>query len=278
LRRSARVFGLALLTAMLVAVPARSGAQSPGPALVRIVHFGFGTGAVDVYADGEKIISGLAFKTASRYLQLDGGVHSVAVRPAGSAPTDTAVAKGRVTLTGGRPYTVAVLGKDGRYTATLIADDFTTPPAGKARIRLLNANPDSPGVDVAVPGGGPVMVHDVRFGHASPYATVPAGAPFAAEIRPAGSDRVLVTFTGSEPLPSRSVVTVVGARSAKGVEILTLLDAAGAGSPPVGGVDTGAGGAAGPGTGAAVLSVLGLGAVGALTWRRRRAMSAHQYR
>jgi hypothetical protein len=144
-----------------------------------------------------------------------------------------------------------------------------------ARLRLLNANPDSPGVDVTTPGGSQVLARDVRFGEASPYVAVPAGRRFTSEIRVAGTSRVLLSHEGAEPLPPRAVITVVGARTESGVEVINILDAAGARTAPRGGVATGAGGTAGrpggPGSAPGLLVAAGAALAAALAVRRRRA-------
>ena len=119
-----------------------------------------------------------------------------------------------------------------------------------------------------------MLVRDVRYGEASPYAAVPAGRRFASEIRVAGTSRVLLSFEGAEPLLPRAVITVVGARTESGVEFINILDAAGARTAPRGGVATGAGGTAGgpggpePAPGLMVAAVAAL-AVAAATRRRR---------
>jgi hypothetical protein len=260
---------LVVSLALLALLPAGAGAQSaPGsPALVRVVHFAFGAPPVDVSVDGQPVAPGLGFKDASRYVSLPAGSHTITATKAGGGD----VAGTTVDLAAGKPYTVALLGKPGQYRAVLVRDDFTPPPPGMARLRLLNANPDSPGVDVTTPGGAQVLVRDVRYGEASPYAAVPAGRRFASEIRVAGTSRVLLSFEGAEPLLPRAVITVVGARTESGVEFINILDAAGARTAPRGGVATGAGGTAGepgPAPGLMVAAVAAL-AVAAATRRRR---------
>jgi hypothetical protein len=257
--------------ALLALLPAGAGAQTTpdAPALVRVVHFAFGEPAVDVAVDGRRAVPGLRFKEASRYLDVPAGSHTIAATKAGGG----GVAETTVELAAGKPYTVALLGKRGQYRAVLVRDDFTPPPPGMARIRLLNANPDSPGVDITTPGGSQVMVRDVRYGEASPYVAVPAGRRFASEIRVAGTSRVLLSHEGADPLPPRAVITVVGARTDAGVEVINILDAAGARTPPRGGVATGAGGTAGgPGPAPGLLTlVAGTAMVAVAVARRRRA-------
>jgi MYXO-CTERM domain-containing protein len=267
--RSAFPGVLAALVACLLVLAVPAAAQEP-PALLRVVHFGLGAPTVDVWIDGAKAHAGLAFKGASRYLELPAGTHRVVLRPAGGSATTKAVTIASARLRAGAPATLALLGKPGAFEAAQVADDFTLPPKGQTRIRLLNANPDSPGVDVATPGGV-VLVRDVRYKEASPYVAVPAGRPFAANILAAGTDTLLVSTEGTEPLPAGAVITVVGARTPKGVETLSILDAAGSGSLPRGGIATGGGGTATGGGPAAwpLVAALALLAVAAAGRRAR---------
>ena len=119
-----------------------------------------------------------------------------------------------------------------------------------------------------------MLFRDVRFGEVSPFITVAAGR-MAVEVRAAGTSRVLFT-QGAAPIPAGMIVTLAGTISAAGqIETLPILDAAGAGNLPRGGVATGAGGTAG-GQGSwpvgllPAVALLAAAAVAAGRWSRRR--------
>jgi hypothetical protein len=227
---------------LLLALPATAAAQDKG-ATVRVVHLSSDAPKVDLYVDGTRTVAAVPFKTASRYHSLPAGAHTLAVRPAGSAPTSTPAASVRASVRAGAPYSAVLLGPMAQLKAVVVEDDFTAPPAGRAKLRVIDAAPQSPPLDIAV-AGGPVLFRDVRFGEVTPFETVTAGT-FGMEVRAAGTSRVLFT-QGAARMPAGMIVTVAGTISADGqIETLPILDAAGAGSLPRGGVATGAGGTAG---------------------------------
>ena len=107
------------------------------------------------------------------------------------------------------------------------------------------------------------------FASVSPYAAIPPGTWTMSAI-------VGGTAKGSLPtwLVAGTVHTMVVLDGTNGLEIVNLVDAAGAGKPPAGGVTTGFGGTAGhgPGSPAPWLALIGAGALITLTggFRLRR--------
>lgn len=264
---------LTLLLLLLLAPPATAATQDTR-ALVRVVHLSADAPKVDLYVDGTRTVAAVPFKTASRYRSLPAGAHTLAVRPAGSAPTSTPAASVRASVRAGAPYSAVLLGPMAQLKAVVVKDDFAAPPAGRAKLRVIDAAPQSPPLDIAV-AGGPVLFRDVRFGEVTSFITVTAGR-FGMEVRAAGTSRVLFT-QGAARMPAGMIVTLAGTISAAGqIETLPILDAAGAGSLPRGGVATGAGGSAGGQGGPAVwlLPVVGLLAATVLAAARRRQLAS----
>jgi hypothetical protein len=234
---------LTLLTLLLLLAPPATAAAQDTRAMVRVVHLSADAPKVDLYVDGTRTVAAVPFKTASRYGSLPAGAHTLAVRPAGSAPTSTPAASVQASVRAGAPYTAVLLGPMAQLKTVVVKDDFAAPPAGRAKLRVIDAAPQSPPLDIAV-AGGPVLFRDVRFGEVTPFATVAAGR-FGMEVRAAGSSRVLFT-QGAARMPAGMIVTLAGTISPAGqIETLPILDAAGAGNLPRGGVATGAGGTAG---------------------------------
>jgi Domain of unknown function (DUF4397) len=239
--RTAIRIAVPLALALVLALPATAAAQDT-PAMVRIVHLSADAPEVDLYVDGTRTLAGVSFKTASKYRALPAGAHTLAVRAAGSAPTSTPAASVNVSVRAGAPYTAVLLGPMAQLKAVVAKDDFSAPPAGRAKLRVIDAAPQSPPLDIAI-AGGPVLFRDLRFGEVTSFVTVEAGT-FGMEVRAAGTSRVLFT-QGEARMPAGMIVTLAGTTSAAGrIETLPILDAAGAGSLPQGGVATGAGGSA----------------------------------
>jgi Domain of unknown function (DUF4397) len=227
---------------LLVALPGVAAAQD-GRAMVRVVHLSAGVPAVDLYVDGAKTVPAVPFKTASKYRSLPAGTHTLAIRPSGSAPSSEPLASARASVRSGAPYTTALLGAAAESRAVVVKDDFAAPPAGRAKLRVIDAAPQSPPLDIAV-ADGPVLFRDLRFGEVTPFVTIAAGR-LSMEVRAAGTPKVLFT-QGATRMPAGMIVTLAGTITAAGkIETLPILDAAGAGNLPRGGVATGAGGSAG---------------------------------
>jgi hypothetical protein len=255
---------LALL--LLAALPTGAVAQS-GQAMVRVVHLSAGAPAVDLYVDGTKTVSATPFKTASKYRSLAPGAHTFEFRPAGAAGS-TPAASVRASVKADAPYTVVLMGQQGKLQAVMAKDDFTAPPAGRAKLRAIIAAPQAPPVDIGV-AGGPILFRDVKFGDVTPFATVAAGR-MSVEVRQAGTSRVLFT-QGAATMPAGMIVTLAGTITATGqIETLPILDAAGAGNLPRGGVATGAGGTAPGQSSPPVAPALAVGLLAAAAWAARR--------
>jgi hypothetical protein len=99
-----------LLTLVLLLAPPATAATQDTRALVRVVHLSPDAPKVDLYVDGTRTLAAVPFKTASRYRSLPAGAHTLAVRPAGSAPTSTPVASVRASVRAGAPYTAVLMG------------------------------------------------------------------------------------------------------------------------------------------------------------------------
>jgi hypothetical protein len=270
-RRMARTAGVVALLLGALALPVTAGAQEER-AGVRVLHLSPDAPKVDVYVDGTRTLAGVAFKTATKHAQVPAGTHTVEIRPAGSATGARALATTRATVAPGAAYTLAAVGLAAKLQVLVLEDDFTAPPPGKAKLRGIDASPQSPPIDIAI-AGGPVLFRNLTFPKATPFATIDAGS-MALEVRLAGTDRV-VFRSGARPMPAGAILTVAGTVSPTGtIEVLPILDAAGAGATPRGGIATGAGGSApAEGTGlAGSLAAAGLALVvgGAIAARRRR--------
>jgi hypothetical protein len=258
---------LALLLLVLVALPGVAAAQDR-PAMVRLVHLTAGVPAVDLYVDGTRTVAAVPFKTASRYRSLPAGAHTLSIRPAGASSSSEPVASVRASVKAGAPYTAALLGGATAARAVVAKDDFAAPPAGRAKLRIIDAAPQSPPLDVAI-AGGPVLFRDVRFGEVTPFVTIAAGR-VSMEVRAAGTSKVLFT-QGAARMPAGMIVTLAGTITAAGqIETLPIVDAAGAGNLPRGGVATGAGGSAEGRASPFALLTAGLVAAAAAIAARRR--------
>jgi hypothetical protein len=209
-------------------------AQEMGDAAVRVIHASPDAPAVDVYVDGQKAISNLAFKEASEWAMLPAGTYDVKVTAAGA--TD-AVIQAQLTLAAGKYYSVVATGKLANITPRVIEDDLSISDSGKAKLRIVHASPDAPGVDIAVKGG-PVLVSNLAFPNASEYLTVDP-MTVDVEVRAAGTDTVALAVPGLT-LEAGKVYAVYALGLLSGSPALAVLPvvddarSAGAGMPATG--------------------------------------------
>src|SRR5918994_3240917 len=180
--------GLALMIALALAAPAI--AQS-GEAQVRVAHLAPDAPNVDVYVNGEPVLTDVPYPTISDYLPLPSGTQQVTVYATGD--TSSPVIDVPVKVAAGGAYTIAAVGlvADESLTAQVYEDDLRAPSAGNAKGRVVHASPDAGPVDV-VPRGGDPLVEGLTFPDATPYAEVPEGT-YTLDVNPAGTDDTVLT-------------------------------------------------------------------------------------
>ena len=172
-----------------------SGASAADMARVRVVHASPDAPAVDVYADGAKVLTNVAFKGSSDYLSVPAGPHNFKVFATGANPaTGTAVINADATLEVGKDYTVVAIGKLVDIKPLVLVDNNAAPAAGKAHVRVVHASPDAPAVDIAVKGGA-VLVPNLAFGKDAGPLPVDAGN-YDLEVRAAGTTTVALPVNG----------------------------------------------------------------------------------
>jgi Domain of unknown function (DUF4397) len=189
-----RVLVGAILTVALVlafAAPASAGGRT---AKVRAFHNSPDTPPVDIYVDGAKTLSNVAYGTLSDYLRVPRGTYNVEVKVAPSTKADPAALEADVRL-GKRPTTIAAIGSltgDGGKLRLKVLRDRDTRSRHLARLRVAHTSPDAPAVDVQakVFGRWVRVVRGLEFGQASGYLLLPAWK-YRLRIVAAGTDTVV---------------------------------------------------------------------------------------
>lgn len=234
---------LAVLAAVLLAgTPARAA----GAGYVRLAHLSPDTPAVDVYLKSpgggrDQVFPGVGYGAVSDYLRLPAGTYAVAMRRAGAPATAAPVLTTRVDVAAGGAYTVAGVGRYADLGLRVLRDDLAPPGPGEAKVRVVQASVRAPVLDVTGAGGS--IADGVPFATTTAYRRVEPGR-WTVRVRPSGGG------------PSTALPCTLGAGS---VYSLLVLDARGGGltaelhvdadrrgTPPRGGVATGAGGTAPP--------------------------------
>ena len=253
---------LAILLGIPLTAPASYAAASTG--WIRLGNLSATTSAVDiyVYSSGDSsprfVVSDAAYGTVSAYKSVSAGDYSIKMRAAGSAASSRPVLSAGVTVQGGKAYTAAALSAKGQAAQLKILDDQLTTPAGKSLVRVIQASGKQDAVKFhcsCAPGAAGDIVSKAPPGSVSSYAAIPAGTWTMSATGSSGQASLPVTLAGN------TVHTEVVLDGSSGLEIVNLTDAAGAGQPPAGGVNTGFGGTAphGPGSPILWLAVIGAG-------------------
>lgn len=157
-----------------------SDSSREGSSMVRLVNAAPSDVAVDVFADDTPVFSGIAYKAVTPYQNLKDNLVTLALRPAGAAPGDTAkpLAENREMLANGDRYTVVVLpaDDDGKPTLRVLEEPTDSGEAGKARIRFVNAAQGVETFDVFVPGSTDAFFDDVDFRTEAGFKDMDAGS------------------------------------------------------------------------------------------------------
>ncbi len=149
---SAGACALALgMTAPAMAAPA----QAQEKAMVSVFH-GIPGMTVDVYANGDELLSDFKPGTVTDPQSLDAGTYDIQVFAAGQDPDGTPALQKQVKVPEGGNATVAAhLSADGKPQLTAFTDDVSKVDAGKARLTVRHVAA-APAVDVRA-GGQPVF-------------------------------------------------------------------------------------------------------------------------
>ena len=274
-RITRRITMLLAASALLLGIPAAATASAAsattGTGWIRLAHLSPNTPPVDVYlysfgnSNAQIVLHHVAYGTVSPYESVTAGDYSVAMRASGASPSSQPVLSTSVTVKADHAYTVAGMGPESGLRLEVLNDSLTTPP-GKSLVRVIQASLKEQTVKFTC--GGQTIVPKATFGSVSPYAAIPAST-WTMEAIGSGD-----TATGRFAMDAGTVHTMVVLDGTNGLEIVNLVDAAGAGQPPAGGVTTGFGGTAGHGPGSPVpwLALIGAGALITLTggFRLRR--------
>ena len=244
MKRLVRALCVAALTAGVsgLELPA---ANAVDGGLLRLAHLSPDTPSVDVYVDSvstptdKLVLHGVSYGTISDYQQVPSGTYTVAMRRSGAAANTPPVLSTTVQVGGQSARTVAGVGYFAKLGLEVLTDDLALPPAGQARLRVITAAATVRSLDVSLAAGAPVA-GKLPFAHTSAYVDVPAGAT-TLKVAPDGAPGTALPVNLA---PGSVYSVVVLDKKGGGLDVRTVLDAASPGVMPVGGVETGAGGAA----------------------------------
>src|SRR5215208_2206404 len=185
---------LALVVALLPLQASLAKAQdesAEADATLRVIHASPGAPEVDVLLDGQTLLQGLAYGTASSYATLTPEEHRLQVVPTGQT-ADAAVVDETIDAAPGQAYLLAVFGLLNDIGGEIYDVDLSEIEPGNARVRLINFSPDAGAVDL-LETGGDEWFGDVDLGDASDYRDIAPGT-YSADVR-GDDDRSLLTVS-----------------------------------------------------------------------------------
>jgi hypothetical protein len=188
--------------------------------------------AVDIFVDGQKAVTALAFPDNTGYVALPAGPHNVKVFASPSDGTGSPVLEADLDVAAGNDYTVLAVGRlsDSSLALLPLEDNNAAPAAGNAHVRLIHASPDAPAVDVVVSGTTTKVFGNVAFKGVGTYTPVPAGS-YNLEVQTTSGQVVKAV---SADLAARTVYTVVAVGQAGNgsLQVVPLVDAAAPAAAP----------------------------------------------
>jgi Domain of unknown function (DUF4397) len=186
--------GAILAAALVLAFAVPASASGGGTAKVRAFHNSPDTPPVDIYVNGAKTLSNVAYGTLSDYLRVPRGTYNVQVKLAPSSAGDPAALEADVRL-GRKPTTIAAIGSltgDGGPLQLKVLRDRDTRSRYLTRLRVAHTSPDAPAVDVQakLAGRWVRVVRGLEFGETSGYLLLPAWT-YRLRIVAAGTNTVV---------------------------------------------------------------------------------------
>ena len=242
-RRMARVLALTVfvLALGLLAVP---GANADSATYVRLAQLspdmsGVTISVASVGDPSRAIMLPVEpYGALSAYQRIEPGDYVVTIR--GEGNTTTPVVSSALKADAATSYTLASVGAADKRALAVFTDDLTAPPAGRARVRVINAAPPAPVLDVRGPGGAPFST-GLPLAQVSGYRTVDAGTLPLSAGPPGGMGTALAV-----PVGANQVISVVLVSEGPKIAAQPHVDAAGPVAVPPGSIAAGYGGAADP--------------------------------
>ncbi len=148
---------------------------------VRVSHLAPNAPSVDVYLNGQKAFTDVPFRAVTAYLDIPNGRYDVGVYATGTREKPILEASG-VDFQNDLPYTItaAGFGPEKSQRPAVFVDDLV-PSASFARLRVINASPDTQSLELAIRDGLPLLT-GVGFKSASAYLRFGPGR-FDLEVR-----------------------------------------------------------------------------------------------
>lgn len=156
---------------------------------IRVIHAAADAPAVNVNVDNATAISGLQYKSASGYAEVNSGVRNIKVIAPSLSNAEVFAAD--LTFAENANYTVFAIGPvTGGKIFTVLSNDMNNSVAGKTKIRFAHMSPDAPTVDIRLADGTPLFANAAQK-TVSGYKEVDPGVVSLKVTTPGGSTTVI---------------------------------------------------------------------------------------
>jgi hypothetical protein len=194
-----------LLSVLLVLLIGPAALANGAPAEVRVMHAIPGGPPVNLLLDGRPLCEQVEPDQTTAYTRIESGKHNLKVIAAD--PTIALLADTEVEFESVKPHTIILAGLPAGPVQVIVVPDFTeSPPPNYAKIRVVNAAPDAPAVDVATAGHA-LLLPNVPFTGITDFKTVDCTLHYL-EFNPVNTADPILEIPWLD-LPPGSVTTVV---------------------------------------------------------------------
>jgi hypothetical protein len=191
---------------------------------LRFLHAVPGAPSLDVYLDGGLVASGLSAGEATPHLTIAGGEHQVALRQAGAAASASALLEINFPLDSELAYTLLAQGTPDALQAAVyedILDEFAD--VGLARLKAINAVPDSPALDLVNRETSGPLLQGVGYGQSFGTVNIGVGTQDLVMVPAGGAVASAVAQIGEIALQSGTLYTIVAMGSIDANTVQTLV-------------------------------------------------------
>lgn len=188
--------------AACVAVAFLAGCGSTAVSTVRIINLSPQTGAIDSFVSSYQAASALGYSTATSYVQVPSGNHTVTISPSGE--DKTILTKSVVNFYSLNNLTIFAVNPKASISELIFYDNNSEPNPGDFKLRIVHTSPSAGVVDVYVTAPStpiasvPPTLRNVAYQSASQYLQLTAGS---SEVRftTAGTKTVLADTAAFTP-------------------------------------------------------------------------------
>jgi hypothetical protein len=204
--------------AALFALTLLGGCGTTAVSTVRIINVSPGTGAIDSFVGNYQAASNLGYSSATSYVQVSSGGHTVTISPSGQ--DSTILTKQTVDFYSLNNLTIFAVNPKASISELVFYDNNTEPDPNDFKLRIVHTSPSAGVVDVYVTPPStsitnvPPTLRNVAYQSASAYLELTAGS-YEVRFTVAGTKTVLADTAAVTPAIG-DVDTVVIADSPNG--------------------------------------------------------------